>query len=117
MHEVSLVAALVEECERQAGGQPVAMVRVSHSSTLPEETLRQAFEMLTSDGLLTGAQLETEQVEERLECECGFNGPLGHDDVMGPVVACPQCGEVHPRKHITELALVEVRLGQSMARG
>ncbi len=55
VHEVSLVAELVEVAEARAGGMPVAIVRVRHATTIPEDVLRQAFDMLTETGPLAGA--------------------------------------------------------------
>jgi Zn finger protein HypA/HybF involved in hydrogenase expression len=109
MHEASLVAELVEACERHAGGAAVALVRVRHAATVSEEQLRQAFRLLTADGPLASAELELERVEQRLECPCGFAGVLGNDDLAGPVAVCPSCGAVSPRRPDAELELLELR--------
>ncbi len=110
MHEVSLVAELVAECERRSSGQPVQLVRVRHASTIPEPTLRQAFQMLTEGGCLADATLETETFDVHLNCECGFADTLGHDDLIGGSVAvCPACGEVSTLRRTAELELLEVR--------
>jgi Zn finger protein HypA/HybF involved in hydrogenase expression len=110
MHEVSLVAELIDECARRAGGSPVRLVRVRHATSIPEPALRQAFDMLTADGPLEGAALEAEAFEIRLRCECGFDGPLGHDDLIsGSIAACPACGEVSVQPRTPELELLELR--------
>jgi Zn finger protein HypA/HybF involved in hydrogenase expression len=110
MHELSLVAELIVECERRAAGESVRLVRVRHASSIPEPTLRQAFAMLTEGGSLAGARLETETFDVMLECECGFAGALGHDDlVSGSVVVCPACGEISTLRRTSELELLEVR--------
>jgi Zn finger protein HypA/HybF involved in hydrogenase expression len=110
MHEVSLVAELVAECERRSSGRPVQLVRVRHASSIPEPTLRQAFEMLAEGGSLAGAALETETFDVMLHCECGFAGALGHDDLIGGSVAvCPTCGDVSTLRRMAELELLEVR--------
>ncbi len=109
MHEVSLVADLVSACERQAGGQPVRHIRVRHASTLPEDALRQAFTLLTTDGPLADATLETEMFADQLDCPCGFSGGLGHDDVISSsLVVCPACGELRSRTRTAEIELLEV---------
>ncbi len=111
MHEVSLVADLIAECELRSGGLPVQLVRVRHASGIPESALQQAFRMLTEGGGLADATLEAEAFDVELRCECGFVGPLGHDDLAGsPVVACPACGEISARPRTAELELVEVRM-------
>jgi Zn finger protein HypA/HybF involved in hydrogenase expression len=72
MHEVSLVAALIAECERRAASQPVRLVRVRHASSIPEPALKQAFRMLTEGGNLANALLEAEKFEVLMRCGCGF---------------------------------------------
>jgi Zn finger protein HypA/HybF involved in hydrogenase expression len=110
VHELSLVAELVGECERRAGGARVRLVRVRHAATLPEAALRQAFELLSGDGVLAEAELRTEPLAVNLECACGFAGPLGHDDLVeGVATVCPSCGAVSPRRRGAELELLEVR--------
>ena len=111
MHEVSLVAELVEVAETQSGGKPVALVRVRHATTIPEDVLRQAFEMLTETGPLAGTVLEVVPFDVEIACTCGFAEALGHDDMVGASLAvCPACGEVNQLPPTAELELVEVRL-------
>ena len=110
MHEVSLVAELVAECERRAAGGPVRFVRVRHASTIPEPALQQAFRMLTEGGCLADATLVAERFDVQLQCGCGFAGALGHDDVIGGSIAvCPACGEPSALRRTAELELLEVR--------
>ncbi|MHB8890900.1 MAG: hydrogenase/urease maturation nickel metallochaperone HypA [Candidatus Limnocylindrales bacterium] len=110
MHEVSLVAELVEAAEVRAGGAPVALVRVRHATTFPEDVLRQAFEMLTETGPLAGAALQLEPFDVELACACGFAGALGHDDMVGGSMAvCPACSELTQLPPTAELELLEVR--------
>lgn len=112
MHEVSLVAQLVDACLERAGGQAVELVRIRHASTIPDAMLRQAFEMLTQEGILSGARLEAQVFDIRLQCACGFDGPLGHDDLIDSAMAvCPSCGDVSTRARTAEIELIEVRLG------
>jgi len=114
MHEVSLVAQLVGECERRAAGRPASLVRVRHVSAIPEDVLRQAFAMLTEGGVLAEARLETEPFDIRLECPCGFSGPLGHDDLIDASMAvCPSCGDVTARQRTAEIELLEVATAAS----
>lgn len=111
MHEVSLVAQLVDICTERAAGRPVALVRVRHASTIPASVLQQAFTMLTEGSGLAAATLEAEPFDIRLSCACGFDGILGHDDLVDAVAAvCPACGDVSPRERTAEIELLEVRL-------
>ena len=110
MHEVSLVAELVELVEARSAGRPVARVRVRRATTIPDDVLRQAFSMLTETGPLAGATLDVEPFDFRLRCACGFDGPLAHDDMIGGSMAtCPSCGTLASFPPTAELELVEVR--------
>lgn len=110
MHEVSLVADLVSACERRSAGRPVGHIRVRHASSLPEESLRQAFSMLTVGGPLERTVLETEEFAVELRCPCGFSGALGHDDVISSsMVVCPRCGTISTRARTAEIELLEIR--------
>jgi Zn finger protein HypA/HybF involved in hydrogenase expression len=109
MHEVSLVADLIAECERRSAGVAVRLVRVRHASSIPEPALRQAFLLLTEGGVLADATLEAETFDVHLNCGCGFAGALGHDDLIsGSVAVCPACGEVSTLHRTAELELLEV---------
>jgi Zn finger protein HypA/HybF involved in hydrogenase expression len=110
MHEVSLVANLIAECERRSAGRTIRHVRVRHATTIPEPALRQAFEMLTEGSILAGATLEAETFPVELRCGCGFAGALGRDDLIsGSVAVCPACSEVTTLHRTAELELLEVR--------
>jgi Zn finger protein HypA/HybF involved in hydrogenase expression len=110
MHEVSVVADLIAECERRSAGLTIRLVRVRHATTLAEPALRQAFEMLTEGSVLAGATLEAEPYPVELQCACGFAGALGHDDLIsGSVAVCPSCGEVTILHRTAELELLEVQ--------
>lgn len=110
MHEVSLVAQLVDVCVERAAGAAVELVRIRHASTIPEPVLQQAFAMLTEGGPLAEARLEAEPFDIRLQCPCGFDGSLGHDDLIdGSVAVCPSCGDVTTRARTAEIELLEVR--------
>ena len=110
MHEVSLVAELIAECERRSVGQVVRLVRVRHASSIPEPALQQAFRMLAEGGALAGATLEAEMFDIRLNCGCGFEGALGHDHLIsGSVAVCPACGEVSTLHRTAELELLELQ--------
>jgi len=110
MHEVSLVAELIDACERRAGGAPVEVVRVRHASSITADSLEQAFRMLAAGGPLATTRLEAETFDIELACACGFQGVLGHDDLVGGSMAvCPACGDVSTLSRTAELELVEVR--------
>jgi Zn finger protein HypA/HybF involved in hydrogenase expression len=109
VHEVGLVAELVDAALERSRGRPVALVRVRRATTVPEDVLAQAFEMLVPGTLLDGATLEVEPFDIRLACPCGFDGALAHDDVIGSSQAvCPGCGGLRGIPPMAELELLEV---------
>ncbi len=109
MHELSLVAELIDEVEQRAVGRSVTAVVVRHATTIDEETLRQAFVMLATGRSLAAARLECEPFEITLNCAgCGFNGPLDHDHLAGHVRVCPQCGGISGDAGVAEMELVRV---------
>ena len=111
MHETSLVAELVGECERLAQGRTVARVRVRHASSLEDEALREIFAALTADGPLAHAALDTEQFDALMTCpDCGYSGTVDHDHVYGHVRICPQCESLSDDAGASELELVDVEL-------
>jgi Zn finger protein HypA/HybF involved in hydrogenase expression len=111
VHEVSLVAQLVDAAAETAGGAPVSLVRVRHATTIPSDVLEQAWTMLTEGGPLATATLEAEPFEILIACRaCGYAGPVGHDDVVAPSIAsCPACGGIVTFPPTAEIELVEVR--------
>ncbi len=110
MHEVGLVGELVDAATNRAAGRRADLVRVRYATTIPEDVLRQAWTMLVPGGPLEAATLDAEPFDVPLECSCGFAGPLGHDDVIGPGQAvCPSCSELRSIPVTPELELVEVR--------
>lgn len=111
MHEVPLVAELVELCvERaeQAPG-PVKTVQVRYATTIPEHTLRQAFAMLTEGTPLAGATLVAEPFTTVLDCPaCDFDDALCPDDVVAGMAVCPNCSEISSLPGLVELELLDL---------
>lgn len=108
MHEVSLVAELVEACERTAAGRPTRVVRVRHASSLPAETVRQAFALLTAGTDLGEARLELTPFEIELPCPCGYLVAVAHEHDPDPYLICPACDGLVSRSRTPELELVAV---------
>jgi Zn finger protein HypA/HybF involved in hydrogenase expression len=107
VHEIALTEALIASCLDEVGGARIERVVVRHASTVSEDALRQAFEMLTAEGPLAGARLETMRFERRLECPCGFAGTLGPEhEIGGSLAVCPACDAIHSAPRTAELELV-----------
>jgi Zn finger protein HypA/HybF involved in hydrogenase expression len=109
MHELSLVAELVDECVASAGNRDIELIRIRHASTISEETVRQAFDMLTTGSPLAGVRLETEEFTLSLHCAaCDHSAVLDHDHAIGHVRVCPACGTVSNDPQACELELVAI---------
>lgn len=109
MHEVALVADLVEAAVARVEGLKARRVVVRYASTIPGDVFEQAWAMLTAGGPLDGAELDAAPFAVTLACACGFAGALQHDDVIGPGQAvCPACSELRSFPVTPELELVEV---------
>jgi Zn finger protein HypA/HybF involved in hydrogenase expression len=107
MHELSLVAELVDECCRRADGQPVSLVRVRCSLPDLDGELQQAFLMMTTATPLEGAVLEVESAVLNVTCPCGYSGPVTNG-IVGHMFVCPSCAQVRPIES-PSLELLEVR--------
>lgn len=109
MHEVALVADLVDAAIARVEGPTARRVVVRYASTIPVDVFEQAWAMLTAGSPLDGAELDAAAFPVRLACSCGFEGALEHDDVIGPGQAvCPSCSELRTFEATPELELVEV---------
>ncbi len=111
MHEVSLVADLVAEAQRQAAGRTVAAgprpLCLQHPRGDPAAGIRDAHRGVAR---WLAPTLEAEPFDVLLDCHCGFSGALGHDDLISSSIAvCPACGAVSNRPRTAELELLEVR--------
>ncbi|MGA3352686.1 MAG: hydrogenase/urease maturation nickel metallochaperone HypA [Acidimicrobiales bacterium] len=112
MHELSLVAELVDECCRRADGEPVSLVRVRCSLPEADGELQQAFFMMTAATPLEGAVLEVVPTTLVVSCACGYNGPVG-DGIAGHMFICPECVQIGPIRSAS-LELLEVRMSLPM---
>jgi hydrogenase nickel incorporation protein HypA/HybF len=74
MHELSIADAVREIAERHARGRTVRRVevRVGHLRQVVPDSLEFAWQLVTQDGPLEGAQLVTEYVPATASCDrCG----------------------------------------------
>ena len=113
MHETSLVAELVGECERRAQGRKVERVRVRHAATFHEEGLHEMFAALAFGGPLESAELDVEEFVVEFSCDdCEFSGAIDDAYVYGHVRVCPGCGAVSEDAESAELELVDLVLSR-----
>jgi len=102
MHEISvmtqLVKAILEKLkEYDFKGVSEVDISVGELAFLAEDQLRFAFEILTENTPLQGAELKIEYSRSIVRCEnCGYEGPLSVEDdpkyhIAMPIFACPRC--------------------------
>jgi Zn finger protein HypA/HybF involved in hydrogenase expression len=96
MSEYSLVQELVEKLlaeisEKKPG--VVKEVRLRKGSIISEETLQQAFHIMTENTPLENVQLAIETFNIEHKCKsCGYQQVLTPDDLIGNLYVCPECG-------------------------
>ncbi|MCC6730403.1 MAG: hydrogenase maturation nickel metallochaperone HypA [Chthonomonadales bacterium] len=95
MHEISLMASLLETAERsarEAGAERICSlrVRVGALSGVVAEAFEFAFQALRDRTMAREAVIEIEHVAAR--CRCGGCG--GEFEPASPIYACPRCGQV-----------------------
>ncbi|MCL1984510.1 MAG: hydrogenase maturation nickel metallochaperone HypA [Methanomassiliicoccaceae archaeon] len=91
-------AALDELSKHDVIGVEELVVLIGDLTSLGEEQMMFAFEVMSKDSVLSGAKLIIEHEPIRLRCkECDFDGPAeilrneGYDHSV-PVLSCPKCG-------------------------
>ena len=103
MHEYSIAKELITTLTEQVDEEKLIRVEEVHLELgelkfVSEEALSQAFEIITEDTILSGANLEFEEVSLVVRCrECGFEGGVDYEDGISlhfsiPVLSCPKCG-------------------------
>jgi hydrogenase nickel incorporation protein HypA/HybF len=105
VHEFSVTSQIVQSVLAEAekrGAKKVTEVDliVGKLTFLGLEQLRFAFEALTKDTILEGANLVIEEQEGVVKCgNCGYEGGFKYEDdplyhVPLPTLKCPKCGSV-----------------------
>jgi hydrogenase nickel insertion protein HypA len=103
MHEFSIMSSLVRAALQSAEDNDVKVVhsltiQLGEMAFLAEYQMRFAFEVLSKDNLLEGAELVFEKVEAVINCPaCGYEGPVPKERPEGlehafPIILCPECG-------------------------
>jgi hydrogenase nickel incorporation protein HypA/HybF len=91
MHEYSLVQALLDRVEREAGARSATAVhrlcvRIGDLAGVERGLFRSAYELCRRGTICGGAELVIEPVEARWAC-----GRCGRSLAAGEVLACPLC--------------------------
>lgn len=115
MHEYGIVESMIEEVSQilvQKGVEEdqVIAVRFQRGSTLSEDALVQAFQVLSPGTLFENAELIIDTVSVKFECPCGYQQTITNDDLAGHMFVCPSCGAVREINEAHDLTLTEVTL-------
>ena len=92
MHELSIVAAMIELCEDNARTNNATKISEIHTkigvlSGIDKEQFKLCFESFKEGSLCEEARLFMQDEDLEGECECGFKGRLD-----GKSFFCPKCG-------------------------
>jgi hydrogenase nickel incorporation protein HypA/HybF len=102
MHEYSvaseLISALLPKIEEHPGRVTAVILVKGELRILSDAAMRSAFELLSRETRLEGAELVIEPVEVRVRCgACGYEGSADHvcEEAFHfaiPILSCPTCG-------------------------
>ena len=92
MHEYSIVQALLEQVEKEAGARGAVAVRrlavsIGELSGVEADLIASAYEVARSQSVCDGAELEIRRVAARWACPSCSRGIA-----RGEVLRCPSCG-------------------------
>ncbi len=102
MHEISVMSQLIKAILEKLKDYDFTEVReveisVGELAFLAEDQLKFAFEVLSENTVLNGAELNIKISKSTVSCEsCGYEGPLNVEDdpkyhIAFPIFACPKC--------------------------
>jgi len=101
MHEVSVMAQIVDEILKIAGKNRAESVEkvvleVGDLTFLGTEQLRFAYAVLSQDSILRNSAIVIRKIKGRIKCQsCGYEGALGEKGGIShfsPIFTCPKCG-------------------------
>ena len=114
MHEYAVVQQLVQRLLDALPAQDAQRVRQVHlrrGSTFSDGSLRQAFQLLTEETPLKGAELVVEEFSVQHRCgSCGHLYVVVAEDLLGHLSICPNCGALQEISEAQGLELLEVTL-------
>lgn len=92
MHELSIVASLIELCEENARKQKASQISEIHTkigvlSGIDKEQFKLCFESFKQGTMCENARLFMEDEALFGVCECGFKGKISGNSFF-----CPKCG-------------------------
>lgn len=129
MHEYSLAHSLLESLlqhlkERSVDGRITAVhVRKGELLILSEESLAEAWRILSEETAVAGSDLRIEVVPVKVRCpSCGYEGPVVYVREEGwhfavPLLACPTCDGRAEVIAGRDLAIVGLSVDEGSPRG
>ena len=103
MHEFStmnqIVNTILEEGKRHNAHKITKVIlEIGELTFLGEEQLRFAFDLLTKDTILEGANLDIQKKGIKVKCSCGYEGGVEYEEkeefhLFIPLLRCPRCNE------------------------
>jgi hydrogenase nickel incorporation protein HypA/HybF len=111
MHEFGVTETIIKQLLKQLDRDKITkVVKVTfrRSSAFSEEVLRQAYEVLSVNTPLAGAELIIDISVLHVTCDCGYSSEVNSEDLFGHAFICPKCGAVREIAEAHDLELVEV---------
>jgi len=111
MHEFGVTETIIKRLLTQLKHEKVSKVVSVHfrrSSAFSEEILRQTFTVLSAHTPLEKAELVVDMALLHVSCDCGHDGVVNSEDLVGHMFICPNCGSVREISEAHDLELVEV---------
>lgn len=103
MHEVAIMDSIIKAALAELDKYDVSAVEelvlvIGDLTSLGEDQLQFAYEIMTKNTILEGSKLTVEQEHVNVLCgACGYDGPAGtlesdyHEHTI-PIISCPSCG-------------------------
>jgi Zn finger protein HypA/HybF involved in hydrogenase expression len=111
MHEFGVTEAIITRLLAQLQGEKISRVKkvvFRRSSAFSEEVLLQTFNILSKNTPLEQAVLTVDVAVLNITCACGYEGVVNHEDLVGHMFICPECGVVREIAEAHDLELIEV---------
>jgi hydrogenase nickel incorporation protein HypA/HybF len=120
MHEFStmssIVATVIEEGKKHnATAITRVVLDIGELTFLGEEQLRFAFQVLSEDTLLDGAELVINRIPPQVTCSCGYAGNVKYEEkrdfhIRFPLLCCPECNGSVTVQHGRECLIKHIEI-------
>src|SRR5687767_8354497 len=111
MHEYGIVAEMIDKLAVQFHQAQIAQVEWIHfrrGIDFYEDSLRDAFAAYSVGTPLEGATVVIDSATVSIQCDCGNEGTISVEQLIGRFWVCPHCEKMHYIENIPDLEVLEV---------